>query len=73
MTWLQFVAALFLGCTHARTTWPQTPVRRHNATTYVVCLDCGREFLYDLDAMHIAGPRPAPAALATGVPIRSES
>jgi hypothetical protein len=27
--------------------------------TYVVCLDCGKEFLYDLKAMRVGAPAPA--------------
>lgn len=40
-------------CLHAHATFPQTPVRRGGGRgqTYVVCLDCGREFEYDWQAM----------------------
>ena len=46
---------------HQRTTFPLTPGRksagslqRHaNAATYVVCLDCGKEFAYDWKAMRV--------------------
>jgi hypothetical protein len=34
------------GCSHRRTTFPQTAAR-HTSRTYVVCLDCGQEFRYD--------------------------
>jgi len=40
------------GCSHRRTTFPLTPARRAGFTnsskgTYVVCLDCGKEFAYN--------------------------
>jgi hypothetical protein len=46
--------ALF-SCSHRRTTFPQTPGRR-GTRTYVVCLDCGKEFAYDWAAMRIGEP-----------------
>lgn len=36
------------GCSHRRTTFPLTKKR-----TYVVCLECGREFQYDWQKMRI--------------------
>jgi hypothetical protein len=54
------------GCSHQRTTFPMTPARRHagppvlGATrvgTYVVCLDCGKEFAYNWNEMHIGAPQ----------------
>lgn len=57
---------LLLGCTHQRTTFPLTP-RRNAApgatrnTTYVVCLDCGKEFNYNWREMRVGqaiAPRP---------------
>ena len=59
------------GCSHPRITFPLTPshkmasaTNRHG--TYVVCLDCGREFRYDWKAMRIGEPvehrTPSPAA-----------
>jgi predicted transcriptional regulator len=53
------LASLF-GCTHSRTTFPLTPARktasgskasRHG--TYVVCLDCGKEFAYNWEEMRV--------------------
>lgn len=50
------------GCRHSRYSFPLTiragarrasPVSR--VGTYVVCLDCGREFAYDWQAMRVAG------------------
>jgi hypothetical protein len=50
-----FLSGLF-GCQHKRTTFPQTPGRGANACrsrTYVACVDCGKEFLYDWNEMRI--------------------
>ena len=54
----QFVASLF-GCTHHHCTFPMTARKptgtpqasRPSAKTYVVCLDCGKEFAYDWQKM----------------------
>jgi len=42
---------LLFRCPHKRMTRPMTPGRRAGAPlgdTYVVCLDCGKQFLYDM-------------------------
>jgi len=63
------------GCSHQQTTFPITPGRRNagfsgqsatRANTYVVCLDCGKEFAYDWQSMKIGEPMrvPVPAAEA---------
>lgn len=48
------------ACPHRRTTFPLTPGRKNaafaapnTARTYVVCLDCGKEFAYDWDGMRL--------------------
>lgn len=48
------------GCSHNRTTFPLTPSRRTQLSseasrqgTYVVCLDCGKEFDYNWKDMRI--------------------
>ena len=53
----QFVASLF-GCTHHHCTFPMTSRGAAEASagkpspkTYVVCLDCGKEFAYDWQKM----------------------
>jgi hypothetical protein len=58
-----------MGCTHSRTTFPITPVRKAGFSTagqshgtYVVCLDCGKEFAYNWADMRIG--EPVAAALA---------
>lgn len=54
--------ALF-GCWHKNISFPQTqkPGQRRSGVaaqtgTYVVCLDCGREFAYDWKEMRILSP-----------------
>ncbi len=55
----------FFGCSHRRTTFPLTPARRAGLSTapagrtYVVCLDCGRELVYDWNEMRVGEPVPA--------------
>jgi hypothetical protein len=49
---LQSLFNAMFGCTHQRTTFPQTPGRNKNAT-YVVCLDCGKEFAYNWNDMRV--------------------
>ncbi len=62
---LRSILDSLFGCSHQRTTFPLTPGRRNagqpapGATrmgTYVVCLDCGREFAYDWSAMRVGKP-----------------
>lgn len=44
------------GCRHARTTFPLSPSKGPRAgTTYVACLDCGKEFGYDWPSMRPTG------------------
>ena len=56
---------ILLGCSHRRTTFPITPARKsgfpgRRYSTYVVCLDCGKEFGYNWSEMHIGDPVAAP-------------
>ena len=61
------------GCRHSRYSFPITMranTRRATAVrtgTYVVCLDCGREFSYDWQEMKIAEllPRKSARSLVT--------
>ena len=49
----------FFGCRHKKVTRPITPVRRCVAqprSTYVACLDCGKQFYYDTERFRMAGP-----------------
>ncbi len=48
---------LLLGCTHPRTTFPLTGAGRG---TYIVCLDCGKEFAYNWKEMRVGSPIPDP-------------
>jgi hypothetical protein len=59
-----FISSLF-GCSHRRTTFPLTPGRKSASFqtaavprngTYVVCLDCGKEFAYDWNRMQVGQP-----------------
>jgi len=52
------------GCRHSHYSFPITiraAARRTGAAvrsgTYVVCLDCGKEFSYDWHAMKVVGPQ----------------
>ena len=50
---------LLFRCSHKRLTRPVTPVSRAgepHGTTYVVCLDCGKQFSYDVKEMRIGKP-----------------
>ena len=51
---------LFFGCGHSHLSFPMTAKRTSRRCqaafltgTYVVCLDCGREFAYDWQRMKI--------------------
>jgi DNA-directed RNA polymerase subunit RPC12/RpoP len=53
------VANLLLRCSHRRLTRPVTPVSKTgvpHGQTYVVCLDCGKQFSYDLREMRVGKP-----------------
>lgn len=58
------------GCSHKKTTFPISRTTKSATVTgaarlaYVVCLDCGREFDYDWQAMKIVRPAPESAAAA---------
>jgi hypothetical protein len=77
---------LLFRCQHRRTTFPLTPARPKGADpsekhsdTYVVCLDCGKQFVYDWEKMRLAGavdisgavPKVAPPVIK--VPFRTKS
>ena len=50
---------LLFRCPHHRLTRPVTPVSRigqPHGETYVVCLDCGKQFAYDVNEMKIGKP-----------------
>jgi hypothetical protein len=75
---LQSLLNSLFGCSHQRTTFPLTPGRKNSgyaapsatrSGTYVVCLDCGKEFAYDWDGMRIGRQVPAPVPVAEAQPI----
>jgi hypothetical protein len=54
---LESILNALFGCSHQRTTFPLTPARQNGvARTYVVCLDCGKEFAYNWADMRIGQP-----------------
>ena len=59
---LQSLLNTLFSCSHQRTTFPLTPGRKNTApsaprlNTYVVCLECGKEFAYDWEGMRIGQP-----------------
>ena len=53
------VLNLLFRCPHRRLTRPVTPVSKAGVPqgqTYVVCLDCGKQFSYDLENMRVGRP-----------------
>jgi hypothetical protein len=66
------------GCGHPRTTFPIT-LRRSYAdsvavsgsvgSTYVACLDCGKEFAYDWKSMRIGEPMTQAAMAGQAQPL----
>jgi hypothetical protein len=63
----------FFGCSHRNYSFPFTtrPGQRRSGAamatgTYVVCLDCGKEFAYDWKEMRVLTPQMKSAAAITG-------
>jgi hypothetical protein len=59
---------LLFRCPHRRLTRPVTPVStdgKPHGDTYIVCLDCGKQFSYDLKEMRIG--KALPTSSGTGV------
>jgi hypothetical protein len=55
---------MLFGCWHKNISFPLTNKRGQRKSpaasvtgTYVVCLDCGKEFAYDWDEMKVLGAR----------------
>jgi hypothetical protein len=68
---------LVFGCSHKNCSFPitakgKTALRRSPAAsltgTYVVCLDCGKEFPYDWQAMKIVRTKPQHGEAVAVVP-----
>jgi DNA-directed RNA polymerase subunit RPC12/RpoP len=56
---------LLFRCSHRRLTRPLAPVTKAgqpHSHSYVVCLDCGKQFEYDLNEMRIGKPIEHPDA-----------
>ncbi len=50
---------LLFGCSHKRLSRPVSPPSKPGGPkgeTYVVCLDCGKHFAYDMKTMQIGKP-----------------
>src|SRR5579863_3256371 len=88
--WTRLIGALFdllFSCKHRRTTFPFTPVRRKTfinqgefpTETYVVCLECGKQFAYDWenmrlgDEVNISEGEPAAPTDHKPIPFRTKS
>jgi hypothetical protein len=74
---LQSLLDTLFGCSHQHTTFPLTPARSMAGAsvtgkvrngTYVVCLDCGKEFAYDWKAMRVGQPVMQPVAAPEAQP-----
>jgi hypothetical protein len=67
---LQSLFNSIFGCSHQRTTFPLTPARSqisaapgaNRNATYVVCLDCGKEFAYNWAEMRVGVTLPSNTA-----------
>ena len=70
---------LIFRCPHRRLTRPVTPVStdgKPHGDTYVVCLDCGKQFSYDLKEMRVGKGLPNSAekgVLPPGMPAPRKS
>jgi hypothetical protein len=62
---LQSLLNSLFGCSHRRTTFPLTPIRKTGGfqvptttqyETYITCLDCGKELAYDWTEMRVGKP-----------------
>ena len=68
------VLNLLFRCPHKRITRPITPVSKtevRKGDTYVVCLECGKQFIYDLNEMRVGKPvalSPTEGVLHTDMP-----
>jgi hypothetical protein len=65
---------MLFGCWHKRLSFPisgkrgqRRPFAAQETGTYVVCLDCGKEFAYDWQQMRIVSPRPEKDAAAASL------
>jgi hypothetical protein len=66
------VLNLLFSCRHRRITRPITPVRKPSdprGETYVACLECGKQFYYDVANMRVGMPIPPPPQRELGTVI----
>ena len=68
---MAILEALF-GCRHKKLSFPLTVRRRRqgptmNSGTYTVCLDCGKEFVYDWNQMQIVSTQAEPRGSSRGL------
>ena len=68
---LQSLLDALFGCGHQRTTFPITGrATAARNRTYVVCLDCGKEFTYDWRKMQVGDPVDAVSPAVTQLTAR---
>jgi hypothetical protein len=66
------VIGILFCCSHRHCTFPLTVRSRRNAATaltgtYVVCLDCGKEFPYDWEQMRMITSQPGETGGVAGL------
>jgi len=71
------VFSRLFGCRHKRVTRPISPAHRpgtkaSSGAAYVACLECGKQFHYDLQNMQMGEPIHAAAMPASAVPFQSQ-
>ena len=49
---LHSILGAIFGCSHQQVSFPQTR-RKGSPATYIVCLECGKEFSYDWKNMRV--------------------
>jgi hypothetical protein len=66
---------VLFGCSHRRLTFPMTARKGTSRTrsTYIVCLECGKEFAYDWSLMKVIfkqdkAPYPVAEPVSAGSP-----
>jgi hypothetical protein len=70
---------VLFGCSHKSFSFPITKKRAQRVSaaasvtgTYVVCLDCGKEFAYDWQQMKIVGNKASKPANVQPKPVKAE-
>ena len=64
---VQSLMNMLFGCSHQHTTFPLTQARKKE--TYIVCLDCGKEFSYNWQEMRVGQPVTASMPIAQAQPV----